>query len=53
MPFYLTHPEHGNHVVYTPEDVEAHKKLGWVPAEEKKAVPRETQKKRGRPPKAK
>lgn len=55
MPYFLDHPDHGAHVCYTPEDVEAHKKLGWIPREEKiKEVPRETlPKKRGRPPKAK
>lgn len=37
MPCYLTHPEHGQHVCYTPEDVEAHKLIGWVLLEEPKA----------------
>lgn len=32
-PYILTHPEHGQHICYTPEDVEAHKAIGWVPAE--------------------
>lgn len=57
MPYWLDHPEHGTHICYTPEDVEEHKKLGWIPREEKpKEAPRETltlPKKRGRPPKAK
>lgn len=54
MPYYLTHPEHGQHICYTPEDVEAHKLIGWVPLEEAKpeAKPEEP-KKRGRKPKAK
>lgn len=30
MPYYLKHPEHGTHICYTPEDVEAHKAIGWV-----------------------
>lgn len=56
-PFYLTHPEHGTHICYTPEDVEAHKAIGWVPVEEQK--PETTlhlnteRKKPGRKPKAK
>lgn len=32
--FYMTHPEHGTHICYTPEDVEAHKLIGWVPMTE-------------------
>jgi hypothetical protein len=38
MPYYLTHPEHGTHICYTPEDVEAHKRIGWVPMEENKQL---------------
>lgn len=51
MPYYLTHPDHGVHICYTPEDVEAHKRIGWVPLEETKpeAKPEEP-KKRGRKP---
>ena len=33
MPYILTHPEHGQHICYTPEDVEAHKLIGWVESE--------------------
>ena len=36
MPYYLTHPEHGVHICYTPEDVEVHKAVGWVPLEDQK-----------------
>jgi len=34
--YYLTHPDNGIHICYTPEDVEAHKLIGWVPLEEAK-----------------
>lgn len=36
MPYYMQHPEHGVHICYTPEDVEAHKLIGWVALEEPK-----------------
>jgi len=50
----MTHPEHGQHVCYTPEDVEAHKKIGWVLIEEAKPDQKiEPPKKRGRKPKDK
>lgn len=56
MPCYLmTHPEHGQHICYTPEDVEAHKAIGWVLQDEAvKSVERETltiKNKPGRKPK--
>jgi hypothetical protein len=56
MPCYLlTHKDHGQHICYTLEDVEAHEKIGWVLAEEKIEKPIETLtlKKRGRPAKDK
>mgnify|MGYP003394509266 FL=1 len=31
MPFFIRHPEHGYHNVYTPEDLTAHEALGWTP----------------------
>ena len=34
MPYYMQHPEHGVHICYTPEDVEAHKAIGWVMRDE-------------------
>ena len=52
MPYYLTHPEHGVHICYTLEDVEAHKLIGWS---EKPAISEPTvqigqeRKKPGRP----
>lgn len=49
MPYYLTHPDHGVHICYTPEDVEAHKLIGWVHLEEVKPEPE--RKKPGRKPK--
>lgn len=49
MPYYLDHPEHGAHVCYTPEDVEEHKKIGWVLREEKQQIQTVQPKKRGRP----
>lgn len=54
MPYYLTHPEHGVHICYTPEDAEAHKAIGWIPLEKVKqeATPTE-RKKPGPKPKAK
>jgi len=36
--YLLTHPDHGQHICYTPEDMEAHKLIGWREVEEKKAV---------------
>jgi hypothetical protein len=56
MPYYLTHPEHGTHICYTPEDVEAHKLIGWVPAWTPETIAEarndiEPPKKRGRKPK--
>lgn len=58
MPCYLmTHPENGQHICYTPEDVEAHRLIGWVPLDE--AKPETTlrlnpeRKKPGRNPKVK
>lgn len=54
MPFYLTHPEHGTHICYTPEDVERHKAQGWKPQDEDPEKPQTlTLKKRGRPAKVK
>lgn len=38
MPYYLKHPEHGVHTCYTPEDVEAHKLIGWVLMEESVSI---------------
>jgi hypothetical protein len=32
----MKHPEHGQHICYTQEDVEAHKKIGWREIEEAK-----------------
>ena len=52
MPYTLRHPDHGFHTCYTPEDVEAHKAIGWVPVEEVKPVEPE-RKKPGRKPKVK
>lgn len=52
MPYYLTHPNHGTHVCYTMEDVDKHRKEGWVPKEEAKPLVTEP-KKRGRKPKDK
>lgn len=59
----MTHPEHGQHICYTPEDVESHKAIGWVPKEEKpEPAPKHAgwlvyaepeRKKPGRKPKAK
>jgi hypothetical protein len=51
MPYHLKHPEHGEHICYTPEDVEAHKLIGWVPFDEPQQIT-EPPKKRGRKPKA-
>lgn len=33
MPYYMKHESHGVHVCYTPQDVEAHKLIGWVQVE--------------------
>lgn len=30
MPIYMTHPDHGIHIVYTPEDAKAHEGIGWT-----------------------
>ena len=53
MPYYLTHPEHGVHICYTLEDVEAHKQIGWIEKTELKEqvenVVVEERKKPGRP----
>lgn len=56
MPHYLKHPEHGVHIAYTPEEVDACRLNGWTPIEEEKPVPapvstEEPIKRRGRPPK--
>lgn len=52
--YYLDHPEHGSHICYTPEDVEAHKAVGWVLREDKPAkVQADEPKKRGRKPRVK
>ena len=55
MPHYLKHPEHGVHIAYTPEEVEACRLNGWTPIEEENpaqpAVTEEPIKRRGRPPK--
>lgn len=58
MPCYLmTHPEHGQHICYTPEDVEAHRLIGWFPAWLRPAEPtlhlNPERKKPGRKPKVK
>lgn len=54
MPYYMQHPEHGVHICYTPEDVDAHKAIGWVPQEEAKAKQAEPERKKpGRKPKVK
>ena len=56
MPCYLmTHPENGQHICYTPEDVEAHRLIGWVPLDEAKpaAKPEPERKQPGRKPKVK
>lgn len=58
MPYYLTHPEHGTHICYTLEDVEAHKAIGWSDKSEETQEPQQepqkaTVKKTGRPPKVK
>jgi len=39
MSYYMDHAEHGAHVCYTLEDVETHKKAGWVLREEKASSP--------------
>lgn len=53
MPYYLKHPDHGTHIAYTPEEVEACRKHGWKPVEEttftEAKQPEPEQKKRGRP----
>jgi len=36
--YLMTHKDHGQHICYTPEDVEAHKAIGWVPVEEARPV---------------
>lgn len=57
MPTYMRHKEHGIHICYTPEDVEKHRAIGWVPTDEFEtkrveiADPVEVTKKRGRPKK--
>jgi hypothetical protein len=33
MPYYMKHEDHGIHVCYTLQDVEAHKLIGWVPVD--------------------
>ena len=53
MPYYLTHPRHGTHICYTPEDVEAHKLIGWVEETKKVEVINPERKKPGRKPKVK
>lgn len=50
MIVYLTHPQHGTHIVYTPFELEKCKQNGWVerdkPKQETLHLP-----KRGRPKK--
>lgn len=55
MAYRMTHPEHGVHHCYTPEDVKVHEALGWRldDVEKKQAVDTPEPKKRGRKPKAK
>lgn len=55
MPTYMRHKEHGIHICYTPEDVEKHISIGWVPTDEFETKSVEVSdpvtKKRGRPKK--
>lgn len=53
MPYYMKHPEHGVHICYSPEDVEAHKAIGWALVDEAKPAIQEQKprKKPGRKPK--
>lgn len=57
MPYYISHPQHGNHVCYTPEDFKAHAAVGWVlregMAQDAKTETKPPEpKRRGRKPKA-
>lgn len=54
MPYCLTHPEHGIHICYNLAEVEAHKAIGWVLADEAKPAtqePKAPRQKPGRKPK--
>ncbi len=47
MPYFISHPQHGYHNVYTPEDLLAHEKNGWVlvsgPTQQIPAEPAQTE----------
>lgn len=53
----MTHEIHGNHICYTPEDVEEHERQGWKRYEKpalmglRKVEDTQIEKKRGRKPK--
>ncbi len=55
MAIFITHPEHGQHVVYTNDELKRHEAKGWKVREEPKPVPvaqaviESTKRKPGRP----
>ncbi len=49
----MIHEAHGNHICYTPEEVEAHERQGWrkYDYDKKNIITKQVVKKRGRPSK--
>ena len=39
MAIFITHPEHGQHVVYTNDELKRHEAKGWKVREEPKPMP--------------